>query len=65
MSEPEKERLLVTVRHAAERLTISTSSVYRLIERGELSALKIGRSVRIYKDSLDKYLNGPDRPRAA
>jgi putative molybdopterin biosynthesis protein len=42
---------------AAERLAVSRKTVYRLIDRGELRAIHVGRVVRIDPDDLDRYLN--------
>ncbi len=49
-------RLLVTVPEAAERLTISERQVYRLMQSGELRAVKIGRACRIPVTMLQAYL---------
>lgn len=43
----------VTISEAAERLALSTKTVRRLIARGELPALRIGRSIRIPATALD------------
>ena len=48
---------LLTVAEVAERLRVSTMTVYRLIQRGELAALRIGRSYRIEPSALDAYLS--------
>jgi excisionase family DNA binding protein len=47
---------LMTVAEVAERLRVSTMTVYRLIQRDELEALRIGRSYRIAEESLADYL---------
>ena len=47
---------LLTVAEVAERLRVSTMTVYRLIQRDELPALRIGRSYRIDRSDLDAYL---------
>ena len=47
---------LLTVAEVAEKLRVSTMTVYRLIQREELPALRIGRSYRIDHDDLDAYL---------
>ena len=49
---------LLTVAEVAERLRVSTMTVYRLIQREELPALRIGRSYRIDQDDLQSYLSG-------
>lgn len=47
---------LLTVAEVAEQLRVSTMTVYRLIQREELQALRIGRSYRIEQDALGAYL---------
>lgn len=49
---------LLTVAEVAEKLRVSTMTVYRLIQRDELPALRIGRSYRIEQRDLDAYLSG-------
>ena len=51
------ERLL-TVPDAAEALQVSSKTVRRLIARGELSALRVGRQLRIPPRDLHAYLRG-------
>jgi excisionase family DNA binding protein len=43
---------LVTVREAANFLRISARTVYRLIEAGEISAVRIGKQWRIPMTNL-------------
>jgi excisionase family DNA binding protein len=43
---------LLTIEDVAEILKLSTRSVRRLIDRGELAAVHIGRSVRIHPKAL-------------
>lgn len=52
---PERPRL-VTVEKAAETLSLSVRSVYRLIERGELPTVSFGRSMRIDVLDLDALI---------
>jgi len=40
----------------AKQLTLSVKTIDRLILRGQLKALKIGRSVRISQEQLDEFL---------
>lgn len=41
----------------AEKLSISRAHVYRLLERGELSSITIGRCRRITQRQLDAFLD--------
>lgn len=46
---------LLTVSEAARYLGIGRKVLYQLIEGGELKAVKLGRSVQVAKDSLDRF----------
>jgi excisionase family DNA binding protein len=46
----------LTVHETAKRLGISVPTVYRLIDRGELPSVKIGRARRIPLERLDSFL---------
>lgn len=50
------ERILLTPERAAERLDIGRTTVYGLIDSGELESVKIGRSRRIPADALIAYV---------
>ncbi len=52
---PPKAELL-TVREVAVLTRVSTMTVYRLIKRGELPAVRVGRSYRIRRQDLIRYL---------
>jgi excisionase family DNA binding protein len=43
---------LLTIKDVAELLQVSTRTVQRLIDRGELAAVRIGRSVRIRPEAV-------------
>jgi excisionase family DNA binding protein len=45
------------VRDYAERFNLSESAVYEKIERGEIKAIRIGKTVRIPSAEMDRYLN--------
>lgn len=49
-------RKFLTVQEAANLMRVSSMTVTRLIRRGELTAYRIGRSLRIDQDDLDAYL---------
>ncbi len=46
---------LLTVPEAARYLGVGRRKVYQLIEYGEVKAVKLGRSVQIEKESLDRF----------
>ena len=47
---------MLTVEDAAERLCLSTRTVHRLLDNGELPKHQFLRSVRISQDDLDNYI---------
>lgn len=54
-----KDKLL-EVAQVAKMLTISPSTVYRLIESGKLPHVRVGavNGIRVRKSALDEYLRG-------
>lgn len=50
------EIIWVTAAEAAEVMRVSKMTVYRLIQAQELRAARIGRSLRIAQDDLERYL---------
>ena len=49
---------LMKVKDVANRLKVTTKTVYRKITGGELSVVRLGRSIRISEEALNEYLNG-------
>jgi excisionase family DNA binding protein len=47
----------VRVRTFAERFDLSESAVYKKIERGEIRAIRIGKTIRIPSPEMERYLN--------
>ena len=47
---------LLTVQETAERLAVSVDTVRRLIARGELPALKVGKQIRLDPLELEKWV---------
>ncbi len=47
----------MTVGEVAAVLRVSTMTVYRLINAGQLPAVRIGRSFRVREGELDRYLD--------
>lgn len=52
----DQRNTLLDVSEVADYLRISRSSVYKLIERQQIPAIRIGRLLRVRKDELDKTL---------
>jgi excisionase family DNA binding protein len=46
----------VTVAEVAKQLRVSNMTVYRLVQAGDLPAVRVGRSYRIQEDDVDRYL---------
>jgi excisionase family DNA binding protein len=53
---------VLTVREVAAELRVSGMTVRRLVERGELRAIRVGRSVRIERAELDRFLRQGGSP---
>jgi excisionase family DNA binding protein len=47
---------LLTVAEVADVLRVSTMTVYRLIQSGEIAAIRVGKSYRITESVLQGYL---------
>ncbi|RIK10176.1 MAG: hypothetical protein DCC49_04280 [Acidobacteria bacterium] len=47
---------LLTVSEVASMMRVSNMTVYRLIKRGQLDAVRVGRSYRIRRQDLVSYL---------
>lgn len=48
---------LLSIRQAAEALSVSPKTVHELIGRRELASLRVGRVRRIPLDVLENYIN--------
>lgn len=51
-----KQKDIFTVQEAAEYLTVSTKTVYKLIQNEELKSLKIGSRYKISAKDLSQYV---------
>lgn len=56
--EPKSEPLLVDVREAARRLSVCERTVSHMVERGELTPVRIGRAVRFSVSDLRGWVEG-------
>jgi excisionase family DNA binding protein len=48
----------LTVAEVAALMRVSKMTVYRLVHSGELSAVRVGRSLRVPEHAVDAYLKG-------
>jgi excisionase family DNA binding protein len=53
---PGMDDRLLTAHEVADQLRVSTMTIYRLIRRGELPAVRVGRNYRVRAGELDAYL---------
>jgi excisionase family DNA binding protein len=49
-------RLLLTVEEAAERIGICRSNMFKLIRRGEIQSVRVGRLRRVTPDALEDFV---------
>ncbi len=54
---PAAEPALLTIPEAADRLGVGRSTVYRLVEAGELEVVHVGRSVRVPPAAIDELVD--------
>ena len=54
---PPCDSVAVTYRDAARMLSVCERTVWGLVQSGELPALRIGKSVRIPVDALQRYVD--------
>ena len=48
----------VTYRQAEEIAGLSRTTLRKLVDEGEIKIRRVGRAVRINRESLDAYMNG-------
>jgi excisionase family DNA binding protein len=48
---------LLTVAEVAATMRVSNMTVYRLIKKGDLPALRVGKNYRIRESDVDAYLS--------
>jgi excisionase family DNA binding protein len=53
---PGPQERLLTVKEVAGMLAIGRTTVYELIARGEIPAVKIGRARRIPSSAIDRFI---------
>lgn len=62
MPEPSKlETDVMTIAEAAAYLRVNPQTVYRRLQSGELPGAKVGRSWRVRRADLDRFLTGERR----
>ena len=56
VAEPSQTAKLLTVAEAAWRLNLSEKTIRRMIEAGNLAIIRIGRSIRIHPEVIEKIV---------
>ncbi|MGH2692722.1 MAG: helix-turn-helix domain-containing protein [Actinomycetota bacterium] len=56
MTQDFREAQFATVNEVAQLLRVSKMTVYRLINQGDLPAVRIGRGFRIREEDVHRYL---------
>jgi excisionase family DNA binding protein len=54
----ETKTTYVTVAEVASLLRVSNMTVYRLIQAGDLAAVRVGKSYRLRSEDVDRFLAG-------
>lgn len=54
--EDHHSRLLVRIPEACDRLSLGRSTIYALIAKGEIKAVKVGAAVRIPASELERWV---------
>jgi len=57
------EKLLLKPQEAAQVLGIGRSLMYELIARGEIPSVRLGRCLRVSKESLQKWIREREQER--
>jgi excisionase family DNA binding protein len=51
------ERVLITIEEAMDYLDISRAEIYRMINRGQIHRVKLGRRAFIHRDALEAFVH--------
>ena len=57
------ERLLLKPLEAAQVLGIGRSLMYEMIARGEIPSVRLGRCLRVSKESIEKWIREREQER--
>ncbi|MGE3110105.1 MAG: helix-turn-helix domain-containing protein [Phycisphaerales bacterium] len=53
---PSPSQRLLKLTEAADELSISARSAWRLVSRGDLQKVQVGRAVRVTRESIDAFI---------
>ena len=54
---------IMTIKEVASYLRVHNSTLYRMVNRGEIPVFKIGSSHRFRRDEIEKWVAEESRPR--
>ena len=57
------EERFLSVKEVAKIFSLSTRTIWRWIDRGELKSIKVGKSVRISTNEVERLKKGGERYR--
>lgn len=52
------QKLTLTVQEAANQIGVSKPAIYKLLEDGDIHAIRIGRKILIPREAVTDYLRG-------
>lgn len=55
---PASDRIAYSLDEVAARFGVTKRHIWRLIQRGEMRRVKIGRKAMVLSDDLDAYIDG-------
>ena len=47
---------LMTIKHAADLLKVSVATVRKMLRRGELPSLRVGRQIRFVRADIERWI---------
>lgn len=59
-----RQRALLTAIEVADYLRIHVMTVYRMVQRGDIPAIRVGNRWRFRRDHIDRWLKGMGKPAA-
>lgn len=52
-----KSQILLTPAEVAKNLKLNLLTIYKYIRKGDLGAIKLGRTYRVSEDDLEQFMN--------
>ena len=51
---------ILTIQELSDYLKVPVPTLYKLVRRGSIPSLKVGRHWRFHKDAIDKWISSRD-----